>query len=92
MNKQKNDKNKDINGKGSDKKTKKQPTIKTRKEGKKSRNLVDVFNECAMDNAYHTCHNVQDLLKCRGFPWPQAQKKKKKNAAKKNKNGLVKSE
>lgn len=86
MNKQESDKNKDINGKGGDKKIKKQTTtIKTRKEGKKSRNLVDVFNECAMDNAYHTCHNVQDLLKCRGFPWPLAQKKKKKKYSKKGK-------
>lgn len=84
MSKQGKDK-KDINLKD-DKKSKKTTTvIKTRKEGKKSRNLVDVFNECAMDNAYHTCHNVQDLLKCRGFPWPQAQKKKKKKGGKKGK-------
>lgn len=86
MSKQESDKKKDINTKGDDKKTKKPTTtIKTRKEGKKSRNLVDVFNESAMDNAYHTCHNVQDLLKCRGFPWPQAQKKKKKKGSKKGK-------
>lgn len=86
MSKHGSEKKKEINSKD-DKKTKKQTptTIKTRKEGKKSRNLVDVFNECAMDNAYHTCHNVQDLLKCRGFPWPQAQKKKKKKGGKKGK-------
>lgn len=84
MSKQGSDKKKDINSKD-DKKTKKLTTIKTRKEGKKSRNLVDVFNECAMDNAYHTCHNVPDLLKCRGFPWPQAQKKKKNKGGKKHK-------
>lgn len=82
MSKQVSDKKNDINS--NDKKTKKPitTTTKTRKEGKKSRNLVDVFNECAMDNAYHTCHNIQDLLKCRGFPWPQAQKKKKKGGKK----------
>ncbi|KAG5863804.1 hypothetical protein JTB14_035956 [Gonioctena quinquepunctata] len=39
---------------------------------------VDVFTEAAMENAYTTCHNVQDLLRWRGFPWPDAQKKKKK--------------
>jgi len=84
MNKQGGEKKNDI--KVEDKKIKKPTTIvKTRKEGKKSRNLVDVFNECAMDNAYHTCHNVQDLLKCRGFPWPQTQKKKKKKGGKKGK-------
>jgi len=86
MSKQGSEKKKEINSKD-EKKTKKQTptTTKTRKEGKKSRNLADVFNECAMDNAYHTCHNVQDLLKCRGFPWPQAQKKKKKKGGKKGK-------
>ncbi|XP_025404926.1 small lysine-rich protein 1 [Sipha flava] len=84
MSKQGSDKRNDMNSKD-DKKTKKPATVKTRKEGKKSRNLVDVFNECAMDNAYYTCHNIQDLLKCRGFPWPQLQKKKKKKGSKKGK-------
>lgn len=67
--------------KGKKGKGNKKPTTKaTRKsEGKsKSRCNVDIFNEHAMENAYYTCHNVQDLLKCRGFPWPDAQKKKKK--------------
>lgn len=45
---------------------------------KSARYAVDIFNEAAMENAYTTCHNVQDLLKWRGFPWPEAQKKKKK--------------
>lgn len=48
----------------------------------KPRCNVDIFNEDAMQNAYYTCHNVQDLLKCRGFPWPGAQKKKKKGKRK----------
>ncbi|XP_050436067.1 small lysine-rich protein 1 [Adelges cooleyi] len=83
MSKQGSDKKSDVKtSNAKDEKKPKKPavtaTVKTRKEGKKSRNLVDVFNECAMDNAYHTCHNVQDLLRCRGFPWPQTQKKKKK--------------
>ncbi|KAK5650561.1 hypothetical protein RI129_001590 [Pyrocoelia pectoralis] len=58
---------------------------KTRKGGgartgrsKGARYTVDIFNEAAMENAYATCHNVQDLLKFRGFPWPDAQRKKKK--------------
>lgn len=38
----------------------------------------DIFNEGAMENAYVVCHNVQDLLKVRGFPWPEAKKKKGK--------------
>lgn len=66
-------------------KKKNKPTAKaTRKsEGKsKSRCNVDIFNEHAMENAYYTCHNVQDVLKCRGFPWPDAQKKKKKGKRK----------
>lgn len=51
-----------------------------KREGKsRSKNLVDIFNEHAMMNAYYTCHNVQDLLKCRGFPWPELAKKKKKS-------------
>lgn len=45
---------------------------------KSARCNVDIFTEAAMENAYTTCHNVQDLLKWRGFPWPDAQKKKKK--------------
>lgn len=66
------------------KKNKKQSTKSTRKsEGKvKSRCNVDIFNEHAMENAYYTCHNVQDVLRCRGFPWPDAQKKKKKGKKK----------
>ncbi|ALC47519.1 maker238 [Drosophila busckii] len=38
----------------------------------------DIFNDAAMDNAYYVCHNVQDVLKSRGFSWPDGQKKKKK--------------
>lgn len=45
---------------------------------KSARCTVDIFTEAAMENAYTTCHNVQDLLRWRGFPWPDAQKKKKK--------------
>lgn len=49
-----------------------------RGRSKSARCTVDIFTEAAMENAYTTCHNVQDLLKWRGFPWPEAQKKKKK--------------
>lgn len=49
-----------------------------KKKSKSARCTVDIFTEAAMENAYTTCHNVQDLLKWRGFPWPDAQKKKKK--------------
>ncbi|CAD6994368.1 small lysine-rich protein 1 [Ceratitis capitata] len=54
-----------------------------KKEGKKksssSKSLgCDIFNDVAMENAYYVCHNVQDLLKTRGFAWPDGQKKKKK--------------
>lgn len=77
-------------GKGKKKKVKtakngdKKKTVKPKKTGRKggrlksSRCTVDIFTEAAMENAYTTCHNVQDLLKSRGFPWPDAQKKKKK--------------
>lgn len=50
-------------------------------EGRRSKSArynVDIFTEVAIENAYTTCHNVQDLLKYRGFPWPDALKKKKK--------------
>lgn len=66
----------------SDKKSKKaSPKVAQKREGgkTKSKNLVDIFNEHAIVNAYYTCHNVQDLLKIRGFPWPELSKKKKKN-------------
>ncbi|XP_014262517.1 small lysine-rich protein 1 [Cimex lectularius] len=67
------------------KKTVKRAAIKTggRKEGRsKSRCQVDIFNEHAVENAYYTCHNVMDVLKIRGFPWPEAAKKKKKGKKK----------
>lgn len=50
----------------------------SKRAGGKARFTMDIFNEEAMENAYYTCHNVMDLLLCRGFPWPEAQKKKKK--------------
>ncbi len=53
-------------------------TIQKREGKSRTKNLVDIFNEHAMINAYYTCHNVQDLLKIRGFPWPELAKKKKK--------------
>ncbi|KAM7364442.1 uncharacterized protein ACRADG_000950 [Cochliomyia hominivorax] len=56
---------------------------KKKKEGKKKssggKSLgCDIFNDAAMENAYYVCHNVQDVLKSRGFAWPDGQKKKKK--------------
>lgn len=50
---------------------------KSRRSGGKARFGMDIFNEDVMENAYYTCHNIMDVLKCRGFPWPEAQKKKK---------------
>lgn len=50
---------------------------KSRRSGGKARFAMDIFNEEMMENAYYTCHNIMDVLKCRGFPWPDAQKKKK---------------
>ncbi|XP_055851429.1 small lysine-rich protein 1 [Episyrphus balteatus] len=38
----------------------------------------DIFNDATMENAYYVCHNIQDVLKSRGFAWPDGQKKKKK--------------
>lgn len=67
------------NKNGEKKKAKKVGGKKTgRGRSKSARCTVDIFTEAAMENAYTTCHNVQDLLKWRGFPWPDAQKKKKK--------------
>lgn len=56
---------------------------KSRKSGGRTKFTMDIFNEEAMENAYYTCHNIMDVLKCRGFPWPEAQKKKKKKGKKK---------
>ncbi|XP_060527202.1 uncharacterized protein LOC132702533 [Cylas formicarius] len=69
--------------KNGDKNKKKGPAKPKKSGGRKSRSKsarcnVDIFTEAAMENAYATCHNVQDLLKWRGFPWPDGQKKKKK--------------
>lgn len=50
----------------------------SKRGGGKARFTMDIFNEEAMENAYYTCHNIMDVLLCRGFPWPDAQKKKKK--------------
>jgi len=51
---------------------------KSRRSGGKTRFTMDIFNEEVMENAYYTCHNIMDVLKNRGFPWPEAQKKKGK--------------
>ncbi|XP_038117487.1 small lysine-rich protein 1 [Culex quinquefasciatus] len=48
------------------------------KGGKSSKFQGDLFSESAMENAYYVCHNIQDVLKSRGFAWPEGQKKKKK--------------
>lgn len=62
------------------KKKKATPKVVQRRDGKsRTKNLVDIFNEHAIINAYYTCHNVQDLLKIRGFPWPELTKKMKKH-------------
>lgn len=74
--KPKNNKNGDKNKKKGGKTKKGGGTRRGRSKG--TRCNVDIFTEAAMENAYTTCHNVQDLLKWRGFPWPDAQKKKKK--------------
>ncbi|KAG5675516.1 hypothetical protein PVAND_005412 [Polypedilum vanderplanki] len=48
------------------------------KAGKSSKFQGDIFSEAAMENAYYVCHNLMDVLKARGFAWPEGQKKKKK--------------
>lgn len=62
------------NGKGGQKKS----SRSSKKSAGKSRFGMDIFNEEMMDNAYYTCHNIMDVLKYRGFPWPGIQKKKNK--------------
>ena len=57
-------------------------TKRSRKSGGRAKFTMDIFNEEVMENAYYTCHNIMDVLKCRGFPWPEAQKKKKKKGRK----------
>jgi hypothetical protein len=50
----------------------------SKRGGGKAKFSMDIFNEEAVNDAYYTCHNIMDVLHCRGFPWPDAQKKKKK--------------
>lgn len=70
-----NGKNNEKNAKGGNGKNK--GSKKSRRSGGKARFTMDIFNEEVMENAYYTCHNIMDVLNCRGFPWPEAQKKKK---------------
>jgi len=71
----KNGKSNEKNGKSNG--GRKKGSKKSRRSGGKARFAMDIFNEEVMENAYYTCHNIMDVLKCRGFPWPEAQKKKK---------------
>lgn len=45
---------------------------------KSSRFTGDMLSEGAIESVYYICHNIQDVLKTRGFYWPELQKKKKK--------------
>lgn len=73
-------KNKEKSGGGGGKngKGQKKSSRSSKKSAGKSRFGMDIFNEEMMDNAYYTCHNIMDVLKYRGFPWPEIQKKKNK--------------
>ncbi|KAG6797939.1 hypothetical protein HZU73_06731 [Apis mellifera caucasica] len=75
--KMKNNKNGKNNNNGKNKEAK-----KSRRSGGRTKFTMDIFNEEVMENAYYTCHNIMDVIKCRGFPWPEAQKKKKKKGKK----------
>ncbi|XP_017753005.1 PREDICTED: small lysine-rich protein 1 [Eufriesea mexicana] len=68
------------NGKNNGSKNK--GTKRSRRSGGRAKFTMDIFNEEVMENAYYTCHNIMDVLKCRGFPWPESQKKKKKKGKK----------
>ncbi|CAO1361647.1 unnamed protein product [Diamesa tonsa] len=48
------------------------------KGGKSSKFQGDILSDSAMENAYYICHNLMDVLRVRGFPWPELGKKKKK--------------
>ncbi|TDG48376.1 hypothetical protein AWZ03_005121 [Drosophila navojoa] len=66
-------------GSGEGEEKKKKDGISGKKKGGVGKSIgCDIFNDAAMENAYYVCHNVQDVLKTRGFPWPDGQKKKKK--------------
>lgn len=61
-------------GNGSTKKGK-----KGKKGGKGGKSFQgDILSDSAMENAYYICHNLMDVLRVRGFPWPDLGKKKKK--------------
>lgn len=77
LKKMKNNKNGKNNNNGKNKEAR-----KSRRSGGRTKFTMDIFNEEVMENAYYTCHNIMDVIKCRGFPWPEAQKKKKKKGKK----------
>ncbi|KAL9891597.1 uncharacterized protein ACN2A1_007576 isoform 2-T5 [Glossina fuscipes fuscipes] len=68
-----------VTGSGDGGEEKKPKDIAGRKKTSNTKSFgCDIFNDAAMENAYYVCHNVQDVLKSRGFAWPDGQKKKKK--------------
>ncbi|KAJ8688315.1 hypothetical protein QAD02_024110 [Eretmocerus hayati] len=67
------------NKSGSGKQSSKSSRKSNRAGGAGGKFSADVLNDEAMLDAYYTCHNVMHLLHCRGFPWPDAPKKKKKS-------------
>ncbi|XP_077865952.1 uncharacterized protein LOC144353229 [Saccoglossus kowalevskii] len=66
-------------GKGKKKSKSASPSRTTKKP-------VDLMSPEVMTNAYYICHTAVDFLDARGFPWPDAPKKKgKKGKGKKKK-------
>merc|ERR1719323_2143328 len=48
----------------------------------------DLLGESAMNNAVNICHNIQDFLYYRGYPWDQENEPKKKKKKKTKYHGI----
>uniref|UniRef100_UPI0009B45C0F small lysine-rich protein 1 n=1 Tax=Monopterus albus TaxID=43700 RepID=UPI0009B45C0F len=60
-------------------------TPKNRSSAKSTKKEVDILSPAAMENVYYISHNAVECLECRGFGWPNANKKKKKGTKQKKK-------
>uniref|UniRef100_A0A3Q3IX96 Small lysine rich protein 1 n=1 Tax=Monopterus albus TaxID=43700 RepID=A0A3Q3IX96_MONAL len=56
-----------------------------RSSAKSTKKEVDILSPAAMENVYYISHNAVECLECRGFGWPNANKKKKKGTKQKKK-------
>ncbi|XP_014840470.1 PREDICTED: small lysine-rich protein 1, partial [Poecilia mexicana] len=57
------------------KKTRSPKTLKKKPSSKCNKMEVNILSCAAVENLYYMSHNAPDCLECRGFGWPNSQKK-----------------